>query len=54
MGSIKDNLLFGKKDATDEEMRDALTKANALFAYEIDKDLNTFIGSTSVVNLSGG
>jgi hypothetical protein len=35
-------------------MREALTKANALFAYDIDKDLNTFIGSASIVNLSGG
>jgi hypothetical protein len=35
-------------------MREALTKANALFAYDIDKDLNAFIGSTSVMNLSGG
>lgn len=30
---------YAKKDATNEEIRDALTKANALFAYDLDKDL---------------
>jgi ABC-type multidrug transport system fused ATPase/permease subunit len=35
-------------------MREALTKANALFAYDLNKDLQTFIGSSSVMNLSGG
>jgi ABC-type multidrug transport system fused ATPase/permease subunit len=54
LGSIRDNLLFGKSDATDADLREALTKANALFAYDIDANLNAFIGSTSVMNLSGG
>lgn len=54
LGSIKDNLKYGKKDATDEDLREALTKANALFAYELGSDLNTYTGSASVMNLSGG
>lgn len=47
-------MLYGKEDATDEEIRDALTKANALFAYELSPDLSTYTGSTSILNLSGG
>ena len=54
IGSIRDNLLFGKKDATDDELYEALSMANALFAYDIDPHLDTFIGSASVLNLSGG
>ena len=46
--------MFGKKDATDEEMKEALTMANALFAYDIDPHLDSFVGSTSVLNMSGG
>jgi len=47
-------MLFSKPDATDAEIREALTLANALFAYEIDPELNSYIGSTSITNLSGG
>lgn len=31
-----------------------MTKANALFAYEMDSNLATYTGSTSILNLSGG
>eukprot|EP00350_Pseudokeronopsis_sp_OXSARD2_P009617 CAMPEP_0170566020 /NCGR_PEP_ID=MMETSP0211-20121228/79564_1 /TAXON_ID=311385 /ORGANISM="Pseudokeronopsis sp., Strain OXSARD2" /LENGTH=203 /DNA_ID=CAMNT_0010887071 /DNA_START=1363 /DNA_END=1974 /DNA_ORIENTATION=- len=54
LGTIKQNMLFSKNDATDDEIREALTKANALFAYEKDPTLSTYIGSTSITNLSGG
>jgi ABC-type multidrug transport system fused ATPase/permease subunit len=33
---------------------DALKKANATFVYEMENKLETYIGSASVLNLSGG
>lgn len=54
MGTVKDNLLLGNKDATYDEINDALKKANATFVYEMENGLNTYIGSASVLNLSGG
>ena len=54
IGSIRDNLLFGNRDATDEDIGIALNRANADFVYELEDQLDTFIGSGSVVNLSGG
>lgn len=53
-GSIKDNLLFGNKDASSEDLIDALTSANAEFVFDFENGIDTFVGSTSVVNLSGG
>eukprot|EP00349_Pseudokeronopsis_sp_Brazil_P007766 CAMPEP_0202968168 /NCGR_PEP_ID=MMETSP1396-20130829/13338_1 /ASSEMBLY_ACC=CAM_ASM_000872 /TAXON_ID= /ORGANISM="Pseudokeronopsis sp., Strain Brazil" /LENGTH=122 /DNA_ID=CAMNT_0049694145 /DNA_START=1304 /DNA_END=1672 /DNA_ORIENTATION=+ len=47
-------MLFSKTDASESDIRDALTRANALFAYEKDPELNSYIGSTSIGNLSGG
>jgi ABC-type multidrug transport system fused ATPase/permease subunit len=54
LGSIKDNLLFGNRDATDADIRDALQKANATFIYEMPDNLQTYIGSSNVLNMSGG
>ena len=54
LGTIRDNLLFGNKDATDEEVKYALKQANATFIYEMQHGLDTYIGSSSVMNLSGG
>lgn len=54
LGTIRDNLLFGNRDATEEDMKIALEKANASFVFELEKQLDTYIGSTSVLNLSGG
>mmetsp|Transcript_17770 Transcript_17770/g.17003 ORF Transcript_17770/g.17003 Transcript_17770/m.17003 type:complete len:125 (-) Transcript_17770:830-1204(-) len=54
MGSIKDNLLFGKNTASDSEIKQALEMSNALFAYTIDPKLEASIGSGSIVALSGG
>ena len=43
--SIKENLLFGKENATDEEIDEALKKAEAYkFVYELEDKLNTFVG----------
>lgn len=54
IGTIKENLLYGNRDASEREIRDALRRANATFVYDFEAKLDTFIGSGSVVNLSGG
>ena len=54
LGTIKDNLLFGNKDATDDDIRYALELSNATFVYDMENKLDTYIGSASVLNLSGG
>ena len=40
-GTIRDNLLMGKSDATDEEMREALRKSCAEFVSELPDGLDT-------------
>ena len=53
-GTIKENLLFGKEDATDEEMIEALKKAEAYsFVEKLPKKLETMIGMGGS-QLSGG
>lgn len=53
-GTIRDNLLYGKEDATEEEMWDALRRAEAYnFVMEKEKKLDTFIG-VGGGQLSGG
>jgi len=37
IGTIKENLLLGNKDATDKEIEEALHKANAGFVYNLEK-----------------
>jgi len=54
IGTIRENLLFGNRDASDVEIERALYKANAQFVFEFERKLETFIGTSSVVNLSGG
>ena len=54
IGTIRENLLFGNRDASDEEIKRALQKANAQFVFDFERKLDTFIGTSSVVNLSGG
>ncbi|CAD8092756.1 unnamed protein product [Paramecium primaurelia] len=52
--SIKENLLYGKIDATEEEMIDALKKANAWdFVSKMEQGLNTYVGIGGS-QLSGG
>ena len=43
-GTIRDNLLVGKADATDEELRDALHTAVAEFVYDLPDGLDTLCG----------
>lgn len=43
--SIRENLVYGKKDATDAEIIDALKKANAYeFVMKLEKKLDTYVG----------
>ena len=46
--------MFGNKDAVERDVKEAIAQANATFIYELEKGLDTYIGSTSVMNLSGG
>ena len=43
-GTIRDNLQLGKLDATEEEMREALRRASALFVYDLPLGLDTPCG----------
>lgn len=55
MGSIRENLLFGNADATEEDCVNALKAANANFVLEeLEDGLDTYVGSQSVINMSGG
>ncbi len=53
-GSIRENILYGKPDATDDEVRSAAEKANAWeFISSFPEGLDTLIGERGV-KLSGG
>ncbi len=53
-GSIKDNILYGRADATDAEVRQAATKANCIeFIDKFSEGFDTMIGERGV-KLSGG
>jgi len=40
--------------ATDHDINEALRKANATFVRDLEDGLDTYIGSSSIANLSGG
>ncbi len=53
-GSIKENIAYGKPDATDEEILEAAKKANAwLFIKDFPEKMETLVGERGV-KLSGG
>lgn len=53
-GTIKENIRYGKPDATDEEVREAARKANALeFIESFPEKFETVVGERGV-KLSGG
>lgn len=53
-GTIRENISYGKLDATDEEVRAAAAAANAMeFIDKLPKGLSTVVGERGV-NLSGG
>lgn len=43
-GTIRDNLLLGKPDATEEELREALSLSAAQFVYNLPQGLDTVCG----------
>ena len=53
-GTIRENLLIARPDATDHQLYEALDNAEALdFVRALDRDMDTFIGHRGVL-LSGG
>jgi|Transcript_33800 ATP-binding cassette subfamily B (MDR/TAP) protein 1 len=54
VGTIRENLLYGNKDATEQDIDRAIRLANANFIHQMEKGLNTYVGSSTVMNLSGG
>ena len=54
LGTIRENLLNSNHKATDLEIEEALRKANAGFVNTMENGLDTYIGSSSIANLSGG
>jgi len=54
LGTIRDNLLYGNKDASEKEMLQALKQANAQFVLEQELGLDTFVGTSGIMNMSGG
>jgi len=53
VGSIADNVLLGRPDATEAEVRDALASAGAGFIRELPREIETVVGEQGVT-LSGG
>lgn len=54
VGTIRENLMYGNKDATEADIERAIKLANAVFINELEKGLETYVGSSTVLNLSGG
>ena len=54
MGTIRDNLLYGNKDATEQDCIEALMQANAGFVKEQENGLDTVVGTAGIMNMSGG
>jgi ABC-type multidrug transport system fused ATPase/permease subunit len=54
IGTVRENMKYGNVDANDEQIKAALQRANATFVYDMEGGLDAFVGSTTVLNLSGG
>lgn len=54
IGTIRENLKFCNKDASENDIEQALNKANAGFVKYLDQGLNTQIGNNSGMGLSSG
>ena len=46
-GTIRDNLMIGKENATDDELKNVLEIASAQFVYNLPHGLDTYIGEKS-------
>ena len=51
--SVRDNILLGRDQSTEEELREAITVAQAQFVYDLPEGLETKIGEEGL-SLSGG
>jgi ATP-binding cassette subfamily B protein len=51
--SVRDNVLLGRPDSTEEELKEALSIAQAEFVYDLPEGLDTKIGEEGL-SLSGG
>ena len=51
--SVRDNILLGSEQSTEEELREAITVAQAQFVYDLPEGLETKIGEEGL-SLSGG
>jgi ATP-binding cassette subfamily B protein len=51
--SVRDNVLLGRPDSTEEELKEALSIAQADFVYELPNGIDTKIGEEGL-SLSGG
>ena len=54
IGTIRENLMYGNKDASEADLERAIKLASADFIFELEKGLETYVGSSTVLNLSGG
>ena len=54
IGTIRENLMYGNKDASEADLERAIKLASANFIFELEKGLETYVGSSTVLNLSGG
>ena len=52
-GSVKDNICYGKQNATDEEIKNAIRISQSNFVYDFPEGINYFI-SQGGKNVSGG
>jgi ATP-binding cassette subfamily B protein len=51
--SVRDNILLGREQSTEDELREAMTVAQAQFVYDLPEGLETKIGEEGL-SLSGG
>jgi ATP-binding cassette subfamily B protein len=51
--SVRDNILLGREQSTEEELREAISVAQAQFVYDLPEGLETKIGEEGL-SLSGG
>jgi len=54
IGTIRENLICANKDALEADIKEALTLAHADFVYSLEDGIDTYVGSSTVQNLSGG
>ena len=54
IGTIRENLMYGNKDASEADLERAIKLASADFIFQLEKGLETYVGSSTVLNLSGG